>query len=127
MGPAPRTRSRPDYGVARPIVASFAARVAARRGAARKRPRPRLLVAVGLVDRTDAGHDRFLRALVQALAPALDRREELVEVDLERREDRVGPVFHLEPGLARLAASFLDDLDRLVLRQLDDLGLRGLH
>src|SRR5450759_4112624 len=92
-----------------------------------RQPRPRLLVAVGLVDRADAGDDRLLRALVQALAPALDRGEELVEVDLERRENRVGPVFHLEPGLTRLTAGFLDYFNRLVLGQLDDLGLRSLH
>jgi len=66
-------------------------------------------------------------ALVQALATALDRGEELVEVDLERGENRVGPVFHLEPGLTRLAAGFLDDLRGLVLGQLHDLGLRSLR
>src|SRR5450759_3769656 len=92
-----------------------------------RQPRPRLLVAVGLVDRADAGDDRLLRALVQALAAALDRGEELVEVDLERRENLVGPIFHLEPGLARLAAGLLDDLGGLVLGQLDDLGLPRLY
>src|SRR4030095_15051181 len=45
-----------------------------------------------------------LRALVQPLTPALDGGEELVEVDLERREDPVRPVLHLEPCLARLPA-----------------------
>ena len=52
--------------------------------------------------------------------------EELVEVDLERRQDRVGPVLHLEARLARLAASLLDDLLGLALGQLRDLGLRRL-
>src|SRR5438094_5244646 len=44
------------------------------------------------VARADARDDRFLRALVQPLAAALHRGEELVEVDLERREDPVSPV-----------------------------------
>jgi hypothetical protein len=74
----------------------------------------------------DAGHHGLLRALVEALAPAPDGPEELIEVDLERREDRVGPVLHLEPRLARLPTRLLDDLLRLPLGELDDLGLRGL-
>jgi hypothetical protein len=63
---------------------------------------------------------------VQPLPAALHRREELVQVDLERREDPVRPVLHLEPRLARLAAGVVDDLLRLALRELDDLGLRRL-
>jgi hypothetical protein len=43
-------------------------------------------------DSGDARDDRLLRALVQPLAPTPDRGEELVQVDLERREDRVGPL-----------------------------------
>src|SRR5216110_350955 len=39
--------------------------------------------------------------LVQPLAPALHRAEELLQVDLERREDRIRPVLHLEPRLPR--------------------------
>src|SRR5436190_1485395 len=74
----------------------------------------------------DPGDDRLLRALVEALAAPLDRGQELVQVDLERREDRVGPVLHLEARLARLAAGVVDDLAGLALRELDDLGLGGL-
>src|SRR5581483_4509159 len=80
------------------------------------------LVAVA----ADAGDDRLLRALVQPLAAALDGAQELVEVDLERREDAVGPVLHLEAGLAGLPPRLVDDLLRLALGKLDDLGLRGL-
>src|SRR5215212_1309410 len=84
-------------------------------------------VVVGALDAgRDAGHDRLLRPLVEPLTAALDRREELVEVHLERREDRVGPVLHLEPRLARLAAGVVDDVAGLALGQLDDLGLRRL-
>src|SRR5438093_1223935 len=85
------------------------------------------LVVVGALDAgRDAGDDRLLRALVQTLATSLDRGQELVQVDLERGEDRVGPVLHLEPRLARLAAGVLDDLRGLALGELDDLGLRRL-
>ena len=63
---------------------------------------------------------------MEPLAAAAHGAEELVEVDLERREDRVGPVLHLEARLARLAAGVLDDLLRLALGELDDLGLRRL-
>src|ERR1051325_12105204 len=64
------------------------------------------LVVVGALGDAhgDPGDDRLLRALVQALAAPLDRGQELVQVDLERREDRVCPVLPLEPRLARLAA-----------------------
>ena len=72
------------------------------------------------------GDDGLLRALVQPLAAALHRGEELVEVDLERREDAVGPVLHLEARLACLAARVVDDVLRLVLGDLHDLGLRRL-
>src|SRR4029079_422360 len=58
-------------------------------------------------------------------APA-HRAQELVQVDFERRKDRVGPVLHLEARLARLATGVLDDLLSLALSQLDDLGLRRL-
>ena len=63
---------------------------------------------------------------MQPLATTLDGGQELVEVDLERREDSVRPVLHLEPRLARLAAGVVDDLLGLALGELDDLGLRGL-
>src|ERR671919_852329 len=75
--------------------------------------------------RTDAGDDRLLRALVQPLAAALDGAQELVEVDLERREDAVGPVLHLEARLAGLPPRLVDDLLCLALGKLHDLGLRG--
>ena len=74
----------------------------------------------------DTRDDRFLRALVQPLAAALDRGQELVEVDLERREDPVRPVLHLEPRLARLPAGVVDDLLGLPLGELHDLRLRCL-
>src|SRR5262249_54081049 len=83
-----------------------------RRGAAAAPPDPR--------------HDRLLRALVETLAPPLDRAEELVQVDLEGREDAVRPVLHLEARLARLAPGLVDDLLRLAFGELDDLRLRGL-
>src|SRR4029078_7422744 len=47
-----------------------------------------------------AGQDGLLGALVEALTAALDRVQELVQIDLERREDAVGPVLHLEARLA---------------------------
>src|SRR6478672_3899097 len=59
-------------------------------------------------------------------ASPLDRAQEFVEIDLERREDAVGPVLHLEPRLSRLAPGLVDDLLCLTLRELDDLRLRGL-
>src|SRR5437763_9815967 len=88
----------------------------------------RLLVVLvgGAVGNADAGDDRLLRALVQAIATALHGRQELLEIDLERREDPVGPVLHLEPRLARLPARILDDVLRLPLGELHDLGLRCL-
>src|SRR4051812_1233385 len=78
------------------------------------------------VDRADARDDGFLRALVQPVAPAANGGEELVEVRLECREHAVGPVLHLEPHLACLPARLVDDLLRLALGELDDLGLRRL-
>ena len=63
---------------------------------------------------------------MQPLAAALDRSEELLEVDLERRQDRVGPVLHLEPRLPRLPPRLVDDVLRLALGDLDDLRLRRL-
>src|SRR5581483_8270069 len=85
------------------------------------------LVAGAVARRADArADDRLLRALVQALASPLDGGEEPLEVHLERREHRVGPVLHLEPRLARLAPGLVDDVLRLPLRDLHDLGLRRL-
>jgi hypothetical protein len=77
-------------------------------------------------DGPDARDDRLLGALVQPLASAPHRAEELVEVDLERGEDAVGPVLHLEPRLAGPPPRLLDDVLGLPLRQLHDLGLRRL-
>src|ERR1700678_2495396 len=68
----------------------------------------------------------FLRAVVEPLAAATDGGQELVEVALERGEDPVGPVLHLEASLARLTACLVDDLLRLALGELDDLRLRRL-
>src|SRR5919198_561034 len=82
------------------------------------------LVVVGALDAGgDTGDDSLLRALVQPLPAPLDRAQELVQVDLEGREDRVGPVLHLQPRLASLAAGVVNDLSRLALGELDDLGL----
>src|SRR5688500_10968780 len=83
-------------------------------------------VVVGELARPAAGAHALLRALVQPLAAPLHGGEELVEVDLERREDPVRPVLHLEPRLACLAARVVHDLLRLALGELDDLGLRCL-
>src|SRR4029453_13705107 len=74
----------------------------------------------------DAGDHGLLRALVQPFAAPLHGAEELVQIDLERRQDRVRPVLHLESRLAGLAPSVLEDVLRLPLGQLDDLGLRPL-
>src|SRR3954452_10833469 len=63
---------------------------------------------------------------MQALTAALYRSEELLQVYLERGENRVGPVLHLEPRLPRLPARVVDDVLRLSLGDLDDLGLRRL-
>src|SRR6266550_1585485 len=49
-----------------------------------------------------------------------------LEVNLERRQDRVGPVLHLEPRFPCLSARLVDDVLRLPLRDLDDLRLRRL-
>src|SRR5262249_52239722 len=87
----------------------------------------RLVVRRRAVDADpDPCNDRFLRALVETLAAPLDRPEELVQVDLEGREDAVGPALHLEARLARLARGLVDDLLRLALGELDDLRLRRL-
>src|SRR6478735_6184725 len=67
--------------------------------------------------------DVFLGALVETLAAAADGREELVEVRLERGENPVGPVLHLEARLPRGAPGLVDDLLRLALGQPHDLGL----
>ena len=63
---------------------------------------------------------------MEAFATTTHGDEELVEVALERGEDAVGPVLHLEPRLAGLPARLVDDLLRLPLGELDDLGLRRL-
>src|SRR3954469_5379510 len=65
---------------------------------------------------------RLVLAL-QALAPALDGRDELREVDLERVEDLVGVVLGAEPDLALAAAGVLDDVLGRALGLLDDLLL----
>src|SRR6266536_4045693 len=83
-------------------------------------------IVVAAAARADARDDRLLRPLVQALAPALHGRQELVEVHLEGGEDPVRPVLHLEPRLARLAAGIVDDVLSLVLGDLYDLRLRVL-
>ena len=88
--------------------------------------RSRLIRCFVAVGRRDAGDDVLLRALVEPLASALDRAQELVEVDLERGQDPVGPVLHLEARLAGLPPGVVDDLLRLPLRELDDLRLGGL-
>ncbi len=76
---------------------------------------------------TKAGaDDGLLRALVQPLAATTDGGEKAVQIDLERGEHRVGPVLHLEPRLAGLAACLVDDLLGLALGDLHDLRLRGL-
>ena len=63
---------------------------------------------------------------MQPLATPPDGSQELVEIRLEGRQDAVGPVLDLEPGLACLAAGLVDDVLRLPLRQLHDLRLGGL-
>src|SRR5207247_2475443 len=70
--------------------------------------------------------DSFRRAFVQAFASTLDCREELLQVDLERGQDRIGPVLHLEPRLPGLTPGLVDDILRLALGDLHDLGLRRL-
>src|SRR5215207_6617196 len=90
----------------------------------RSSPRDELLED-GLLVR-DAGHHGLLRALVEPLATASHRAEELVQVDLESGEDRIGPVLHFEPRLARLAPRVFHDFLCLALGKLDDLGLRSL-
>src|SRR3954471_9171115 len=63
---------------------------------------------------------RLVLAL-QALAPALDGRDELREVDLERVEDLVGVVLGAEADLALPGASVLDDVLGGALGLLGDL------
>src|SRR6266545_2176198 len=74
----------------------------------------------------DPNHDGLLRALVEPLSTAPDRAEELVQIRLERREHLVDPVLGFQLLLAGLAAGIVDDLLRLALGELDDLGLRRL-
>jgi hypothetical protein len=47
---------------------------------------------------------------VEPLAAPPDGSEKLVEVDLERREDPVCPVLHLEARLAGVASCLFDDV-----------------
>ena len=63
---------------------------------------------------------------MQALTAPANGAEELVEVDLEGRQDRVRPILHLQPRFTGLAAGVLDDLLGLSLGELDDLRLRCL-
>src|SRR3954449_12605744 len=65
---------------------------------------------------------RLVLAL-QALAPALDGRDELREVDLERVEDLVGVVLGAEPDLPLAGAGILDDVLGRALGLLDNLLL----
>src|SRR3954467_12232455 len=65
---------------------------------------------------------RLVLAL-QALAPALDGRDELREVDLERVEDLVGVVLGAEADLALARAGVLDDVLGGALGGLGDLLL----
>src|SRR4051812_10596336 len=65
---------------------------------------------------------RLVLAL-QALAPALDGRDELGEVDLEGVEDLVGVVLGAEADLALAGAGVLDDVVSGTLGLLDDLLL----
>src|SRR2546423_14877223 len=65
-----------------------------------------------------AGDNRLLRALVQPLPTPADGGQELLEVDLERREDAVGPVLHLELRLAGLPAGVVGYLLRPAPRAL---------
>src|SRR3954471_20002865 len=65
---------------------------------------------------------RLVLAL-QALAPALDGRDELREIDLERVEDLVGVVLGAEPDLALAGAGVLDDVLGRALGLLGDLLL----
>src|SRR5262249_15581288 len=129
--PAPAALAR-DRVAPRPLPLGRRAGVRRARARARRRMDGAALalvaelVAAGAVGRADARDDGLLRAFVQWLSPALHGCEELVEVDLERGEDPVGPVFHLEARLARLAAGLVDDVLRLVLGDLHDLRLRGL-
>src|SRR3954449_9831667 len=62
---------------------------------------------------------------LQALAPALDGRDELREVDLERVEDLVGVVLGAETDLALAGPGVLDDVLRRPLGLLDHLLLAG--
>src|SRR3954463_2497956 len=68
----------------------------------------------------------FGRRLVlagEAVAPALDRADELRQVDLEGVEDLVGVVLRAEADLPLAGASVLDDVLRGALRLAGDLLL----
>src|SRR3712207_6837540 len=71
---------------------------------------------------TLGGFDGLVLAL-QALAPALDGRDELREVDLERVEDLVRVVLRAEPDLPLAGARVLDDVLGRALGLLGDLLL----
>src|SRR2546423_1618080 len=117
--PASRMRSTTSSGIGRSAYERQSRLLATARCVSTRRRLVGLIVVRGAdADGLDPRDDRFLRTLVQPLATPLDRRQELVEVDLERGEDPVGPVLHLEPRLACLAARVLDDLLRLSLCQL---------
>src|SRR3954463_5346627 len=83
------------------------------RGRPRRRQMPRRALA-------DFGG---LVATLQALAPALDRGDELREVDLERVEDLVRVVLRPEADLALAGAGVLDDVLRGALGLPRDLLL----
>src|ERR671925_1130932 len=71
-------------------------------------------------------HSAHLGGLVlalEALAAALDRGDELREVDLERVEDLVGVVLGAEPDLSLACAGVLDDVLGRALGLLGDLLL----
>ena len=61
---------------------------------------------------------------MEPLAPAAHRSEELVEVALERGQDLIRPVLHLEPRLARLSAGVLDVPERALAAHVVDLAVR---
>ena len=64
-----------------------------------------------------------LFAALQPLAPALNRGDELREVDLERVEDLVGVVLGAQADLALTSAGVLDDVLGGALGLLGDLLL----
>src|SRR3954470_4960340 len=73
------------------------------------------------VTRPRLRHFRWLVLALQALAAALDGRDELREVDLERVEDLVRVVLRAEADLALASACVLDDVLGGALGLLGDL------